>query len=339
MVVWAIALCEERILKYRLPLYIGLCVVLVSIATFKEVGFDNDSENYEFSFMHYDDTYVMLGKEYSFYILSKFFRTFTDDVHIMFFIYAGTGIVLKMIAFTKLSKLYFLPVLIYLGNYYILHDLTQIRACLVSGLLLYVVIYISEGKKRKAALLLLIGCIFHYSTLAMFPLLLMGNKSLTNKQRLIWSLIVPAGFALCVLKINLLTEIPIPYIGEKLAMYQELSEKGVVGGTINVFNAVFVVTCLAYLYILYFYDTIIEHNKYLPIMIKMTGLSIGLFLVLSFLPVLAFRISELYGIVEIIVFSTIYYTIKPEWLAKSVVAIFGLALFCINVFYVQILHS
>ena len=54
------------------------------------------------------------------------------------------------------------------------------------------------------------------------------------------------------------------------------------------------------------YDIIKEHNPYFPIMIKMMGLSIFSFVTLSALPVLAFRISEIYGIVEIILFTNIY---------------------------------
>lgn len=86
------------------------------------------------------------------------------------------------------------------------------------------------------------------------------------------------------------------------------------------------------------YDLIKDHNFYFPIMIKMMGLSIFSFAALSSLPVLAFRVSELYGIVEIVLFTNIYYTIKPEWVSRCIVMFIGITLFCINVFYNKLLQ-
>lgn len=338
LIVFALSLFEERLGKQRKYAYYFIGVVLVLFAAFKEVGFDNDSENYEYFFQHYDDPYLLLGVEYSFILLSQLFNTFTSDVHVMFLLYSGIGVFFKMSAIKKLSELWFLPLLVYLGNYYILHDLTQIRACVVSGLFLLSIIPLAEGNKKQAALFMAVGCIFHYSTLALFPALLLSNKEMTVKERIIWAMLVPAGYVLYFMKVNLLTEIPIPYIGDKLETYQELNEQGILGDEINVFNAVFIVTWFTYLYILLFHDIVVKRNKYLPLMLKLTGISVFSFTAFSFLPVLAFRISELYGIVEIIIFANIYYTIKPAWLAKTFVAVVGLTLFMVNAFYSEILH-
>lgn len=337
-VVFLISLFEERLQRYKKSLYTILCVILVLCAGFKPVGFDNDSEQYEYFFFNNDNPYVLFAVEYSFLLLSRLTRFFIDDVHVLFLLYGGLGVIMKMSAIRKLSELWFLPILVYLGNYYVLHDLTQIRACMVSGLFLLSIIPLAEGNRKLASLYLILGCVFHYSTLALLPALFFTNKEMTPKWRLIWAMVVPVGYLFWLSGINPLTTIPIPYIGDKLAAYQELSEKGEKGSTINVFNAVFVVTWFSYLYILYFYDTVIRHNKYLPLMLRLTGVSILMFLMLSFLPVLSFRISELYGVVEIFIFANIYYTINPKWLGKTVVLVIGLAQFLINAFYANFLH-
>ena len=337
-IIFIISLFEERLKRYNKTLYISVGIILFLCAAFKEIGFDNDSENYEFFFHNYDDPYVQLAVEYSYLLISRILNYFTDDVHSIFFIYSGIGILLKMTAIKRLSNLWFLPMLVYMGNYYILHDLTQIRACIVSGIFLMAIIPLAEGKKRLVAILLLLACFFHYSTLALFPALILNNKDMSKRTRLLWAMLVPLGYILCIANVNLMTEIPIPYIGDKIASYQELSERGIKGSEINIFNAVFVVTWFTYLYILYFYDTVIKYNKYLPIMLRLTGVSIFSFLLLSFLPVLAFRVSELYGIVEIFIFTNIYYTIKPGWLGKVVICIIGISMFLINAFYAEFLH-
>ncbi len=336
--VFLVSLFEERLQRYKKSLYAILCIILVLCAGFKTVGFDNDSEQYEYFFINNDNPYVLLAVEYSFLLISRLARLITDDVHIMFLLYGGLGVILKMSAIKKLSELWFLPILVYLGNYYVLHDLTQIRACIVSGLFMLSIIPLAEGNRKLASLFFIVGCFFHYSTLALLPTLFLTNKEMTPKWRLIWALVVPVGYIFCFAKINLLTTLPIPYIGDKIASYQELSEKGEKGSSINVFNAVFVVTWFSYLYVLYFYDTVIRHNKYLPLMLRLAGISIFLFLALSFLPVLSFRISELYGIVNIFIFANIYYTINPKWLGKTVVFVIGLSQFLINAFYAHFLH-
>lgn len=338
LTVFFISLFEENLKLYNKTIYIAIGIILFLYAGFKEVGFDNDSENYEYFFLNYDDPYIQMAVEPSYLFLSKLFNNFTNDVHIMFILYSGTGIILKMYAFRKLSEMWYLPLIVYIGNYYIVHDLTQIRAGIVSGLFLLSIIPLAKGNKKSVAVMLLIGCIFHYSTLALFPVLFMNNNPMDKKHKIMWAMLVPLGYIMYIANVNIITEIPIPYIGDKLENYQRLSERGIMGSDLDVFNPVFVVTIFTYLYILYFYDTVIKHNKYLPIMLKLTGISIFSYIFLSFLPVLAIRVSELYGIFEILIFANIFYTIKPGWLAKSIVGVVGITMFIIKVYVAEILH-
>lgn len=334
-VVFVAALVEERLESQKLYAYIFIGVMLVLCAGMKEIGFDSDSKNYEVYFLYNDEPTFLLTVEYSFLLLSRVVGSFTGDVHAMFFLYAGVGIALKLVAIRRLSELWFLPLLVYLGNYYLIHDMTQIRACIVSGLLLLAIKPWSEGHKWQAAILLLVGCLFHYSTLILLPALFLGNKEMTKRERIIWAMLVPAGYLVYFAHLNPLTTISIPYIGDKVEVYQDLNERGIVGDTINVFSIAFLATWAAYLYLLYFYDLVKDHNKYLSLMLKLMGISIFLYLAFTFLPVLSFRFSELYGIVEVIVFANIYYTIKPAWFSKTVVAVIGLAFFFINVYYLD----
>lgn len=336
--IFLFSLFEEETKKYNIYIYIGICIILVVCAAFKEIGFDNDSENYEYYFTNYDDPLLEIGVEYSFLLISRIANWFTDDVHVMFLLYGGAGVVIKMIAFRRLSDQWFIPVIVYMGNFYLLHDMTQIRAALVSGLFLLAIPYIAEGNKKKSFVLLLLCCFFHYSSLALLPAIFFSNKEMDKRERILWTLVIPVGYLLYFLHINILTEIPIPYIGEKLELYQELNEEGIMGDEINVFNAIFIVGWLTFLYIIFFYDTVKLYNKYISIIIRFMGVSILAFLALATLPVLAFRVRELYAITEILMFTSIYYTIKPKWIAKSVVSVIGIVLFLINAFYAEILH-
>ena len=332
LVVFFFALLEERLQLYSKTIYVVLGVVLVLYAGFGPIGFSSDSGVYETIYVHYDNPLYLLSVEYSYLFISRILNTFSSDVHLLFLMYALAGISLKMCAIKRLSDMWFVPMLVYIGNYYILHDLVQIRASIVSGLFFLSIRPLAEGRRRRVALILFIATLFHYSALSLFPVLFLSNHGMTKNRRLVWSLIVPAGYIIAFVGINFIGEIPLPYIGDKLASYQQQSESGGKGSEINIFNAVFLVKCLMYFYMLYFYDTVIEHNKYLPILLRIMGVSIFCFLFFSFLPVLSYRISELYGIVEVLFYSFVLYTVKPGWVGKCVVGIVGLALLLIGTY-------
>lgn len=311
-------------------------LLLIFLTGFRPLGMDNDAEAYEQYFLHYDTPVYEKVVEYSFRLASKWLYHIFGDVHSIFLLYAFLGISIKFAALKKLTPLVFLALVIYMGNYFILHEFTQIRAGVASSIMLLAIKPLGDGRRWHALILMLIAIFFHYSSLLMIPLLLLTNRDMTKQQRLIWALLVPAGYVAYIMQVSI-TALPIPYIGDKLEIYQDLKEQGFLD-EINVFNLVFLVHIIIYLYLLYMYDLIKGHNLYFPIMIKMMGLSVFSFVALSSLPVLAFRVSELYGIVEIILFTNIYYTVKPAWVSRCIVMFIGITMFCINVFYNELLQ-
>lgn len=339
LIVCALSFLEDRLQQYNRMIYSALSVVLILFAGLREVGFDRDSGNYDIYFINYDDPAIELVVEYSFRLLARIVHFFSDDVHWIFMFYAILGITLKMVAFRRLSKFWFLPLTVYLGNYYILHDLTQMRASVVAGLTFLAIPFIQQGRRKEAFGLFALGCVFHYSTLALLPAAFLSANDMGKRERWIWAAIIPLGYLAYFAQFNMATMIYIPYITDKIELYENLRDKGIAGDEINVFNLVFLVKCVAYIYILYFYDTVRHQEKYLPLMLRFMGISIFMFLFFAQLPVLSFRISELYGVVEIFIFTYILYTISPTWLGRMVVCAAAVSLFVINIFSLKILES
>lgn len=336
LIACVLAFLEERLPEYKWYLYILLGGILVTIATLKPIGIDNDSDTYEIYFLHWDEPIFSFLVEPSFLLLSQLLNHITHNVHWIFLFYATIGLTLKFQAIRKLTPLVFLAVTVYISNYYILHELTQLRACIASGMLLLSIKPIAENRRKRATLYMLIAMLFHYSSAALFPLLLLNNKDMHMRQRIIWALIIPLGYVFWFTGISI-GDIPIPYIAEKLNAYKELQEEGLFDA-VNVCNLVYLVKIAIYFFILYFYDTISANCKYLALLLKIEGLSLFCFSSLSAIPILAFRISELYGIVEVVLFTGISYTVSPKWIGKLTVIIIALALFAINIFYNDILH-
>ena len=265
LLVCALAMIEERLRKYNLAVYITLGIVLILFAGLREIGFDKDSENYEIYFYHYDDPGMELTVEYSFRFLSRIFYSLFGDVRSIFLFYALVGVSLKMFALRRLSEFWFLPICVYISYFYIVHDLTQIRASVVSGLTLLAIPYICERKRKTALAILLAGCLFHYSAIALLPILFLSSADMDMKHRVAWACLLPLGFLLHFLPFDIFTAIEIPYITDKIVAYEDLRDKGIIGEEVNVFNLVFLVKCAIYIYILYFYDIIKPNFKYLSL--------------------------------------------------------------------------
>jgi hypothetical protein len=336
LVAFVLSFYENLIMREKVYVYYAICAFLVCLAAFRPIGFDRDSTNYEYYFFHFDSPEIIFTVDYSFRLLSSIFLTFTNDVHSIFFVYAFLAIIVKFYSIKKLSSIIFLPLVIYIGNYYLLQDMTQIRAGVSSALLLLSIIPLSEGNRMKCMLIYLLATFFHMSSVIFFFLLFLNNKPLSGKYRVILASLVPLGYILYFIGFDPISILP--FSNDKIASYQLLKDKGVAGEDINVFGFVFLFKVVAYLYMLYMYDTVYEYNKYIPILLKIMGLSIFLFLLLAFLPVLSFRLSQLYGIVDILVMSSIYYTIKPRSLSAIIVSIIGIVLFSINIFYTKIFY-
>lgn len=326
---------EERLGKGKWYLYITFCIVMILIAGLKPIGMDPDSEVYEEHFNDIDNPYLVLFVEFSYITISQLLKSIVDDVHIVFLFYAILAVSLKFYAIRKISPFLFLSLVIYIGNFYLLQDMIQIRGSVASGLFLLSIKPFGDGKKWLGLLLLLLALFFHYSSFVLFIVLFFSNKPLTRKWRIALSSLVPIGIVLFILQANLLTSLPIPYIENKIEAYQTIKDQGRFD-EISLFNAFVWVRIIVFLYVLYFYDTISDKFKYLPLVLKIMGVSIFSFFALSSLPIFSERVNELFGIVEILLFPCIYYTIKPANIAKFHICFIALFSMAYRFFYLEL---
>ena len=314
---------EERLpVRDKKNLYALLAVLLILLAGFREVGVDPDSDNYDYAFHHCYDENIRGAMEYSYFFLSAVLGALVPDVHIVFLFYALLGVTLKFVAFRKMSDFWFVPVMLYLTFIFELHEVTQIRTGVMSGLFLLAIRPIAEKKRIKALILIGLGAVFHVSALALIPLVFFGNKEMSIRERMFWTLLIPCSYIAYFAGSNLMVDIPIAYIENKITNYEKTSD--IVEASLNVFSPLHLFTISLYVYIMYFYDTIKEYNKYLSLMMKIFTLSIVAFTAFSFLPVLANRMSYLLRIVTIILFGNIYYTIRPRYVGLLVVILIAL---------------
>ena len=296
--------------------YWGLCIILILFCAFRTIGVDPDSEAYEEIFKSNENNPRLLV-ESSFLFLSKIVKDYTDDIHYVFLIYAIIGITIKFYALRQLSPWFFLPVVIYFGNYFILHDFIQIRAGVASAMLLLAIKPLSEGNKKRAIVYFLIANVFHYSSLVFYPILFFSNN-LSRIWKYALIAIMPVGAILFMLRLDFISALPIPYIQEKLEMYKTLTETGFFE-EFNLKNVPLWIQYVILLYSLYFYDTILEKYPALPLLLKITAYSMFFFFAFSSVSVVAGRFQELLGIVELALFPCVCYTFRPQYYGKIAV--------------------
>ena len=321
IIIVSLVFLEDYLGDYNKYAYWGLCIILILFSAFRTIGVDPDSEAYEEIFMSGENNPKLLI-ESSVLFISDILKRFTDDVHFLFLVYAILGITIKFYALRQLSPWYFLPLAIYFGNYYILHDYIQIRAGVASAMLLLAIKPLSEGNKKKAIVYFLIANVFHYSSLVFYPILFFSN-SLSRTWKYVLIAIMPVGAILFILRLDFLSTFPMPYIQEKLDMYKTLTENG----TLEEFTLKNVPLWIQYaiiLYSLYFYDTILEKCPALPLLLKITAYSMFFFFAFSSVSVVAGRFQELIGIVELALFPCVCYTIHPQTYGKIAVCFIAL---------------
>lgn len=339
LLISTVYLLEDYLGSYKKYVYITIGAVLIALAATRVVGNDRDSENYEYTYKYTNDPVNEKTVEFSFLWIAGLLNSVTDDVHAIFLVFALISIPLKLFSITKLSPVWFSSLAIYLSNYYILHELTQIRAGVAAAFFLLAIYWYVNKHTGKAALFITLAVFFHYSSVILFPLLLISREGMDFKWKIIWGAVIPVAYLLHFMHIGL-TTIPLPYISDKIEIYTEMRDRGIMGDeAINVFNAVFLIKVMVFYYLWYFQETITYVNKAFPFMLKVYCISLFSFIVLADMPVFAFRISEIFGIVEIILFSNIYFTVKPAYISRSIVITIGFLFLIFNIFQNELLLS
>lgn len=320
---------EARLVQKIVLIILGF--LLIIIAGFRQEDSVRDYEMYVWMFQEQSDAIV----EPAFIVISYVCHSlFGDNSISIFLIFAFLGVSLKLTAIKQLTELWFLSVLIYLSNFFILHEMTQIRAGVASALMLLCVKPIYDRNLKFFLLLAFLAFSFHYSGLMILPLWFLNAKP--QKKWLI--LLIPIGYLLFFLGVNLIMSIPIPGVSDKIEMYQKLYE---IGGdewtNINLFNLVFLARIAIFYFLIFKYDLLLSYNKYFPVLMKIYCISLISYPILATLPAIATRINEFYGVVDIILIPFLYYIFKPIYFSRAIVVFIGLSLLLIVLFYIKLI--
>ena len=311
--------------KYRFLyniLFLLVFVLLFSIAGFRPVGIDRDSENYaraiqSFIIIH---KYNFIQLEPSFYLIvnvSKFL--FDDVVRGVFIIYALLGVSLILYAIKKNSSFPLLSLIVYSCSYFILQEMTQIRVGVAAAIFLLAIPDIVNRNLKSFLIKTALATLFHYSAIIMLFTYLLGSKTYTNKTytKLFYLFLPIIGILFSIFNAGKFFLAPIisflpEFLSYKINVYRDLSQMGLFNiNRIKVFDILYLE-----LFIIYYF-AIINKNKFKKetdvLQFKILGWAFFIFYFFSLFPVVAVRISQFLGIVSILALPSLISIVREKF--------------------------
>lgn len=320
----------------RLAVLVVYAVFFILLASTKSIEHTADAANYEEWFYNSDHPLIELTTEPTFRYISRIILALGGGIVTLFFIYALISIPLKLWSLSKMTPYIFTAMLIYIPVYFELHDMVQIRVAAAAAFLMAALIPLSNKQYLYATLLMITGVLFHYSAGVFIPFLFLGNRRLHYTLRIVIACLIPLGFAMYFMKKDLFSLIPSALIQGKLDLYKETTDKGQwVDIVLPYKNLYFMVKCCLLYLCLYYYDYIVEKNRFAPMLINLFAAGLFIMLAMATIPVIAGRISDLFGIVDCIVFTFCLYIISPKYVVRIAISLVGLYMLFYNMMYTE----
>ena len=319
------------------PIYVCCLLLLAIIVGLRPASCCADYLNYQDYYFNLQNINVVI-LEPTYFIIAWIAKLLFNSPIGVFLIYGFLGVFTKGIAFTRLSNFYLLSLIIYSGTFFLLHEMTQIRVGIASSILLMSIPLIYKRKIFGFLGIIVLGTLFHYSFLIFIFFYFLDPHKINP---LFYIGIIVMSFLIYLSGINtimLLEHIPIDFVADKVRAYNSLLEMGI-DTKINVFNILVIFRIFFLSILLWKWEFLYEKNKYSVLLIKIYAFSTFFFVFLYALPVMAFRVRELLGIVEVILVPFVVYLLKEKHVAFVIVLLIGLILMSIDIWYNDLIHN
>lgn len=293
---------------------------------------DRDYKSYLFTFHNLlsskeyfsNGTYLIYEPLYYFipFLSNKFFNSF----YLVFVLFAFLGVWLKLKSF-YLTNSYLLSILLYCNTWFLLHEMTQIRAGVAIGFLCLSIKDIYDKNPKKFLLKILLASLFHYSSLVFIPIYFLSAHSFKKWK---YMLLIAVCVAMAFLKINILnTVFTNAFSDTKVEYYNAIAESDAKNW--NVWNIGFLINLFMTTLLVIKASTLRQHNKYFILMLKINIISIVAYLLLAAIPIFAIRLNELFGTVQMFLFPTVIFLFRNK--VFGYIWIIGLSLFYYFIYF------
>lgn len=324
--------------KKRTPasyVYCFYCTLLILFTAFRPIGIDQDSVGYK---SYYNSgNLIWLLAEPTFGVISHCVQSTWDNFRMVLIIYAILGISIKFWALKRISLNVWSTILVYFSTYYLLHDFTQIRAGVASALFLCGIYFLSKYKRKEYIILVLLAILFHYSAVILLPIAFIYVKRLKRTTILLLSLSIPVALLVANFRFQSFGAIPLEALQRKSEIYQYQAENATI--RLNYFNLVYVVKYLIFYLMLFYHKMLSRKSSLFPLLIIVYSLSLFIYISLSWNTILAMRLSEMLGIVEILLIPIFCQIFKRKYIQRLFLISYSLIYLCINIYSLELIYN
>lgn len=330
----------------RIPsllIFISIGFILFVIAGFRSSNVDRDYLPYvdyfqsikEFGF-YFQNAYWSYAEPF-YYFIPLMFRFLSNGYYIelTFLMFALVGVCFKLRGIYLLTSYWALSLLIYYSNFFLLHEMTQIRIGVATGLFLIAIKHYVDKDNFKSLFAIILALMFHYSSFLMFSIFLLKRDKIKFVN---YFILLGLSIVCYFLNVNLLILISKIASIPKILVYINLMSQGY-HSEINVFNIILLFNLAITLVMSYKITLIQESNKYAMVLLKLNYISIISFIILYSFPVAAFRISEIFGIVQIVLYTQLTYVFKEKWFSYFLVFTYCILYFYMNIYRNHVLYD
>jgi len=306
--------------------YTAITISLIMLIGLRSVGVGVDDFNYLNSFNQSKFGYYR--KDISFYILSNIF----PSIHFIFFSFAFLSISLKARFFLTKTKYFGLIFLLYFSSFLFLHDFVQIRAAVVSGMLLWILYFAGEKRILVSAILIGIAISFHLSAVSFIPLIFLKN---TNKKLifLIFAIISLLIAFLYPINIDSLAQILPEFIYNRIKIFLLADDYEA-----NLFNPIAIIHYIFALIIFTNWEKLANFSNHSVFVIKTFLISLYFFLIFHNTGI-GFRLYELLVIVQLPLIDIFLRALKRKYLIIGLVILLSFAYFYYYVIKYPVVNS
>jgi len=317
--------------------YFALIIFILFLVTaFRSSSCGSDYDNYvSYYYDSFRLSYIFL--EPTFFAISNLSRLIFNSPIGIFIIYALISLLIKYYALRRLTSFYNFSILIFIPFYFLNHEMTQIRTGVATGFLLLSIVPLYQKNAKKFLILILLGSMFHYSLCLFAFFYFLNSKEISLKFYLFLFCLAYLFYFLNIDVVSLLKMLKYEFIVQKVEAYELLMKEGQ-HTKINVFNSLLLIRILILFFLMFNFKKIVVQNKYVVLLLKIYAFSILFFIIFYKMPILAFRMSQLLGIVEIILFPLMIYIFKQKEFIIAFLIAYSLLVLSIELFYNNLMN-
>ena len=325
------SITEHYLHKYRIYIYFVIGIILILLTTFRFEGSTKDYFGYieilkgenEFENYRIEPTFKLFK-----FVINNYFN---ENKYVLFFIYALLGICLKFNGILRYSIFPLFSILVYYSGFFLLHEMTQIRAGVAAGFLFLLIEPLLKRDLIKFLLIIFIASLFHYSALAFIFLWLINNNSKSLKY---FGLLIPLALLFYYFKFDIFfifQYFPQNEAKDKFDVYQNVKDTGILS-EVNLFNLLTIFRIFLAYFLLHNHNILISKCNAVSIFLKIYFLAIFFQILLIDISAVSGRISELFFVVEIILLPTIILLFKETKIIKTSLILLCTILLLYNIF-------